>query len=204
MNVDILDHEARFDFHLPEEYSYLENALRPNLKVDVDYIIISPEMWEIFYGDFKHYSFKRFLNHTPDGKKVEVYFYRVNAILLYNEILREIERDYLKKFKRISLQLPQYAPIPEELVKFISREAGYQVKKAGSFYKFSDDPLKCWAVTEDMTEKQFMNHLMKACKTNNSYSYKICIPGELIELEKEPICKYQLPPKTHIVFELRQ
>ncbi len=42
MNVDILDHEARFDINLPEEYSYLENALRPGLKVDIDYIIISP------------------------------------------------------------------------------------------------------------------------------------------------------------------
>lgn len=45
-----------------------------------------------------------------------------------------------------------------------------------------------------------MNYLTKACKTNNSYSYKICIPGELIELEKEPLSKYQLPHKTHLIF----
>lgn len=49
-------------------------------------------MWEIFTNHHQHFVLKRYMAETKDGKKVEVYFYRVHGIALYNEILKDIER----------------------------------------------------------------------------------------------------------------
>lgn len=84
VNLDILDSTADLTFELSEPYDYLDNALKPGLKEHVDYVLISTDMWNIFVDNFEHYNFKRYLTKTRDGKKVEVYFYRVHAIILYN------------------------------------------------------------------------------------------------------------------------
>lgn len=69
---------------------------------------------------------------------------------------------------------------------------------------FSKENVRVWAVEDDLTEKQFMNHLTKCCRANTSYNYKIFFPGESLNVNEKSIEELQLSQTTSIVFELRQ
>lgn len=79
-----------------------------------------------------------------------MYYRRVQAIVLFNEYLRDIEKQYVSEFKKVRLQLPQYRAMEKELVQEITRRVKGKVK--GTFgevargVEFSDDPIKVWLV----------------------------------------------------------
>lgn len=89
----------------------LNYGIRPNLLEHKDYELVSGDMWEILISQYAHYTLKRFMEETSDGKKVEVYFFQVSAIAIYNSVLRSVESSRMKKFDIIHFQLPKYRPL---------------------------------------------------------------------------------------------
>lgn len=116
VNADIIDTKCNMPLEFDAPYDYLNQPIRPGLKEHTDYEIISREQWEIFTHNFQHYVLKRYLAEGLDGKKVEVYFFRVRAILLYNQALRDIENERLKKYLTVEVQFPHYKPLTEEFM----------------------------------------------------------------------------------------
>jgi hypothetical protein len=139
-------------------------------------------MWRIFAENYQHYSFRRYLENTQDGKKVEVYFYRAKAIILYNEVLKEIEREYVGGFKKVELQLPRFRVVGQEMMAELTERVKGFVRRgenpAWGMTSFSKDNMRVWAVSDDLTESKLMSHLSKCCRANTSYHYKIYLPGE--------------------------
>ena len=107
LNEDIVDKSFQPDIIFDEPYQYLNLALVEKLKSEVDYLLVNKAIWDILKKR-PNIEILRKLVETPDGKKVEVYLRRISAIPISNELLKDVEKESIKKFKRINLQLPQY------------------------------------------------------------------------------------------------
>lgn len=147
------------------------------------------------------------MESTSDGKKVELYYFKVSAIAIYNSVLRNVESDRLKKFEVIHFQLPKFRPLTSDLLDPLSTKIKEYITKLNrnsykydsysysSSYSFTSfDNVKLWQVTDGSDTKQLMNQLYKACRANTSYCYKIYFPGEFIDLQNKSIEEMQLPP----------
>jgi hypothetical protein len=92
--------------------------------------------------------------------------------------------------------LPKYKPLNFDLMELLSRKVRGSVKKrtasSWSYNEFSKDNIRMWAVEDELTERQFMNHLTKCCRANSSYSYKIFFPGEFLDVSETSIEKLEL------------
>jgi hypothetical protein len=97
----------------------------------------------------------RFLSEGLDGKKVEVYLFRIKALIVYNQTLRDIEHEELKNFEVVQLQLPQYKPLSKDFLEVLSkhvRELVVEINNnpAGisgsytSYNNFSKDNIEMW------------------------------------------------------------
>lgn len=60
---------------------------------------------------------------------MEVNFRRISAAVLFNEYMRDIEKQYVNILKRINLQLPQYRELEAALVREISLRVKQHAKK---------------------------------------------------------------------------
>lgn len=77
LNSDIIDVSNPVDIQLDPPYSYLNYALKPDLKEQEHYVLLDKNCWSVFQG-YDRYELKRKMQVTRDGKKVEVYFRRVH------------------------------------------------------------------------------------------------------------------------------
>lgn len=171
----------------------------------MDYVLVNKPLWEIL-EEYKNIEFNRKMVVQEEGKKVEVYYRRITAILLSNEILKDVEKETLKKFKRVNLQLPQYTDI-EPLIPYISEKVRDFMSINPTMYKYIDysqDNVKIWLVDEDMTENKLKENFYKGCKSNRSFSYKLHFPGTQINLNGTTLSKLEFSPKTLIAFELKE
>lgn len=183
LNEDIMDNNFQVDILFEEPYLGLNMAIVEGLKSELNYILVHKPIWEIL-ETYKNIEFNRKMVETEEGKKVEVYYRRINAILLSNEILKDVEKQTLKKFKKINLQLPQYEDL-EPLISKISQKAKQFLSVSPTMYKYVEytlDDMKIWLVEDDMTENKLKENFYKGCKANRSFSYKLHFPGSRIHL----------------------
>lgn len=67
-------------------------------------------MWNIIKSD-DSLELKRYVVETPDGKKVELYYRKLTIIPIFNEYLKDIEKDLTEKFIFITFQFSHYKTV---------------------------------------------------------------------------------------------
>lgn len=120
--------------------------------------------------------------------------------------MKDVEKETIKKFKKVHLQLPQYQDI-EPLVPKITEKVKDTISSNTMMHKlvdYSNENMKIWLVEEDLTENKLRETLYKGCKANRSFSYKLHFPGAKIDLSGTTLSKLEFSPKTFIVFELKE
>lgn len=154
LNEDILE-QGWLSLNLDPPYEHLNRMLRAQLKEHVDYELVSGEMWQLVSSYSEHITVQRFMEKTADGKKVEVHYRRIPAAVVFNEYMRDIEKEYITAFQRVNLQLPQYRVLEPELLHHLSSRVKAYVKKAFgaivSVVDFTIDDLKAWLSTEELS-----------------------------------------------------
>jgi hypothetical protein len=55
---------------LDAPYEHLNKMLKPDLKENIDYELVSQAMWSMLTIDCEHILITLFMEKTPDGKKV--------------------------------------------------------------------------------------------------------------------------------------
>ncbi len=110
INEDIVDDKAKFDLVFTGDSEIYNSALEPGLQEQKDYIFCNPWMWSIFES-YSGHTIKRNVVETIDGKKVELYFKKIQFLVLFNDFLKDIERQRAQKFIQVVVQVSHYAKI---------------------------------------------------------------------------------------------
>lgn len=83
MNEDIVDSDFEVNIIFEEPYLGLNTSIVEGLKSDIDYILVNKPLWEIL-DQYKNMELNRKMVEYEEGKKVEVYYRRITAIVLSN------------------------------------------------------------------------------------------------------------------------
>lgn len=137
---------------------------------------------------------------------------------MYNQALREIEGERLKKYLTVEVQFPQYKPLPEEFMTELTKKVkklasdhenvnpagGYYYSSYSSSISFSKENLKVWTLPDDMDERLLKNYLHRVCKANSNYNYKVFFGGEYLDPTEKSMEELQVNRNSVFIFELVQ